>query len=261
MYAAVKSRFLMPFMALLLASACDSTASLQELRSAPAAKSPYHKALSRLYQAYAETEEAAYDWWTSKYFADKGLMVAYGNDVAPEDPAHWNIAPDARADLFAAREKLLGVLSQDTIAQHPNESATAVAAYDCWVEQQDDGWKQDRITLCRGEFEKALAVMLGALTVIYGYSAYLSGYHAGVEWKWWDGPPTCSGAGNPADTDTSNLLNTLDNLTPEQVISCTDAAWRMFGISMAGYNFLISTAICLLLITVIWHSRKDILSR
>lgn len=60
-------------------------------------------------------------------------------------------------------------------------------------------------------------------------------YHAGVEWQFWPGPSSCTGssfhyAGGPLD------LN-------EPVVMCDRAAWRLFHISMAGYNAIISFAI------------------
>ena len=70
----------------------------------------------------------------------------------------------------------------------------------------------------------------------------LAGYHAGVEWKWWEGPTTCTGTGN---FSAENSL--LPDLGKPAVVPCDEAAWRLFGISLAGYNFLIAlalTAIC-----------------
>jgi disulfide bond formation protein DsbB len=63
-------------------------------------------------------------------------------------------------------------------------------------------------------------------------------YHAGAEWKFWPGPSTCAAAGslNPAD-----ILDALDR--PIHPPSCEDAAWRLAGISMAGYNALISAGL------------------
>lgn len=63
-------------------------------------------------------------------------------------------------------------------------------------------------------------------------------YHAGAEWKFWPGPSTCSAAGGLNPTD---LLDALDK--PMHPPSCEDAAWRLAGISMAGYNALISAGL------------------
>jgi disulfide bond formation protein DsbB len=61
-------------------------------------------------------------------------------------------------------------------------------------------------------------------------------YHAGAEWKFWPGPSTCAAA--MGSFDGRSILEALEK--PMQAPSCTDAAWRLFGISMAGYNAAIS---------------------
>jgi disulfide bond formation protein DsbB len=71
-------------------------------------------------------------------------------------------------------------------------------------------------------------------TVLCG--AALAAYHAGVEWRWWPGPTDCSG---PL-TDLSAKGSLLNQLQSVQVVRCDEAAWRFLGISLAGYNVLIS---------------------
>lgn len=56
-------------------------------------------------------------------------------------------------------------------------------------------------------------------------------YHAGVEWAWWPGPDTCAAvAGGTLKPDFSG----------PPPVPCTEAAWRFLGISMAGYNAVMS---------------------
>ncbi len=76
------------------------------------------------------------------------------------------------------------------------------------------------------------------LALVFLISAGLGAYHAGVEWKFWPGPPGCSGQGAPADA-----ASLLDQLQSIRVVSCSDAAWRLFGLSMAGWNVLVSLAL------------------
>ncbi|WP_306251182.1 disulfide bond formation protein B [Parvularcula sp. IMCC14364] len=95
---------------------------------------------------------------------------------------------------------------------------------------------------------RALTIGLIVMILVYGYSTWLSGYHAGVEWKWWPGPETCS-----ATTDLSGPINPLDALG-DTVVPCTEAAWRLFGISMAGYNFLISLGLMMLAAAGAWRN-------
>jgi len=71
-------------------------------------------------------------------------------------------------------------------------------------------------------------------TVLCG--AALAAYHAGVEWRWWPGPTDCSG---PL-TDLSAKGSLLNQLQSVQVVRCDEASWRVLGISLAGYNALIS---------------------
>lgn len=87
---------------------------------------------------------------------------------------------------------------------------------------------------------RVTAAAAGALALVYLVSAGLAFYHAGVEHKFWPGPATCSGAG-PAAVDPSALDDVLNGTAP--VVSCTDPAWVLFGVSMAGYNLLISAAL------------------
>ena len=76
----------------------------------------------------------------------------------------------------------------------------------------------------------------------------VAGYHAGVEWKWWPGPSTCTGAHVKAITaaDMASLLGP----TTTHIVRCDEAAWRMFGISMAGYNAIISLVLALISLAV-----------
>jgi disulfide bond formation protein DsbB len=67
-------------------------------------------------------------------------------------------------------------------------------------------------------------------------NAWLGAYHAGVEWGFWQGPTDCTGpVGNLGSA--GNLLERLDSV---KVIRCDEVQWRFLGLSLAGYNVLIS---------------------
>jgi disulfide bond formation protein DsbB len=61
----------------------------------------------------------------------------------------------------------------------------------------------------------------------------LGAYHAGVEYKWWEGVTTCS---------STAAGNSLEAILSAPLIRCDEPQWTLFGISLAGFNFLISTA-------------------
>jgi disulfide bond formation protein DsbB len=80
---------------------------------------------------------------------------------------------------------------------------------------------------------------LAALALVMLWGAGIAIYHAGVEWHWWAGPPDCSGAFG-AMGSASDLIKKLENV---QIVRCDEAAWRFLGISLAGYNAVISVAL------------------
>jgi disulfide bond formation protein DsbB len=67
-------------------------------------------------------------------------------------------------------------------------------------------------------------------------NAWLGFYHAGVEWGFWQGPTECSG---PV-LDLGKAGSLFDNLDKVKVIRCDEVQWRFLGLSLAGYNVLIS---------------------
>ncbi len=68
-------------------------------------------------------------------------------------------------------------------------------------------------------------------------NAGLGAYHAGVEWKFWPGPDTCSATAQPLTTGAGGLLNKLKSAT---VSRCDEAPWRFLGLSFAGWNVITS---------------------
>ena len=81
-------------------------------------------------------------------------------------------------------------------------------------------------------------VVLGLAALAVLASAAIGYFHAGVEYHWWAGPSACSAApmtGSVADITAMVLATPL--------IRCDAAAWTLFGISMAGYNALLSSLI------------------
>ena len=83
------------------------------------------------------------------------------------------------------------------------------------------------------------AVLVAGLVLLAAAAlgnAVLGTYHAGVEWKFWQGPTDCTGPiGNLGSA--GDLLARLDTV---KVIRCDEVQWRFLGLSLAGYNVLIS---------------------
>jgi disulfide bond formation protein DsbB len=84
-------------------------------------------------------------------------------------------------------------------------------------------------------------------------NAVFGAYHAGVEWKFWPGPADCTGpVGNLGSA--GSLLDRLDTV---KVVMCDQVQWSFLGISLAGYNALISL---LMAAVAVWGVAKPVKS-
>ncbi len=97
------------------------------------------------------------------------------------------------------------------------------------------------LLLVTGRRGLAAIVLLG-VAVVFAYGAGLGIYQAGAEWQFWDGPNDCGG-GSAAPASASNMLQALQS---SRVVSCTEASWRMLGLSFAGWNAVASAGLSLL---------------
>lgn len=98
-----------------------------------------------------------------------------------------------------------------------------------------------------GGYRRAL-VALAALAI--ATSGAIAGFHAGVEYGWWEGLSGCtstvSGSGD-------ELLKSIMNAP---LIRCDVAPWTLFGISLAGFNFLLSLGGAVTILLGVWNSSK-----
>ncbi|CDP51786.1 hypothetical protein JP74_02830 [Devosia sp. 17-2-E-8] len=85
-------------------------------------------------------------------------------------------------------------------------------------------------------------IAMGIVALIFVWSTYMGGYHAGVEWGFWPGPTACTGTGDGIS------FNDLNNIDAARVIPCDAVQFRFLGISLAGYNALVSLVIVALLV-------------
>ena len=76
-------------------------------------------------------------------------------------------------------------------------------------------------------------VALAAVAILV--SGAIGAFHAGVEYNWWEGVTACT-ATAAAGSDP------LASIMAAPIVRCDVAPWTLGGISLAGFNFLISTA-------------------
>lgn len=87
-----------------------------------------------------------------------------------------------------------------------------------------------------------IAALIG-LGLLMIWSTGLGVYHSGVEWGFFAGPNDCGGAAAPAAAGVQDFMKQLQTT---RVVSCTEAAWRLLGLSLAGWNALASLALLIL---------------
>ena len=97
------------------------------------------------------------------------------------------------------------------------------------------------IAAARGASRHLLVLGFAVLAIAALANAGLGTYHAGVEWKFWQGPTDCTGP--MLDLGGGSLLESIKTV---KVIRCDDVQWRFLGLSLAGYNVLISLALAAL---------------
>lgn len=94
------------------------------------------------------------------------------------------------------------------------------------------------LILCWRGMNIAALICLVIVAGVFTYGSGLGVYQAGAEWDFWAGPNDCGG-GSGVTTDAANMLKSLQSV---RIVSCTEASWRMFGLSFAGWNAVASAA-------------------
>ena len=97
------------------------------------------------------------------------------------------------------------------------------------------------LAAARGAPRLLVAAGLVLIALIFAANAVLGAYHAGIEWGFWPGPAECTGSTKPA-TSFEEFQRQLKGLT---VVRCDAAAIRIAGLSLAGWNALVSLGLAI----------------
>ena len=84
-----------------------------------------------------------------------------------------------------------------------------------------------------------MAVLLG-LALLASFA--MAFWHAGVEYKWWEGPASCAASGDVPDYTGLTYEQIKELMNKSKPPACSDSPWPNSPISMAGLNALISLA-------------------
>lgn len=98
--------------------------------------------------------------------------------------------------------------------------------------------------------ESLLPAAFWGLALIFAAGAALGAYHSGVEWGFWPGPTDCTGR-----LDHAGSVNAfLKQLETVKVVRCDAVSLRVFGLSLAVWNAVISTGLTVLALIGAWRS-------
>jgi disulfide bond formation protein DsbB len=100
-------------------------------------------------------------------------------------------------------------------------------------------------------FREATCWIIAALFLA---GAGVAAYHAGAEWKFWPGPTACSAdAGGPVNAaSVAAMLNSHSFQGPR----CDEAPWVFAGLSMAGWNAVLSLLLAALSVAAAFRERS-----
>lgn len=82
---------------------------------------------------------------------------------------------------------------------------------------------------------RALVALCGVTFLV---NMGIAGYHVGVEQHWWAGTEQCAAPAGGAPQSLAELQAALEN--PPQLARCDEVGWSLFGISLPGYNIVLS---------------------
>ncbi|MCB1532522.1 MAG: OmpA family protein [Alphaproteobacteria bacterium] len=141
-----------------------SFSEVEALNEAQAVGSPFTTALASEYRDYSNSElKQMFDYPDALHFARKGLAAASGEAVLPEPVGDWNLSDTHIAELSAARGRLIVAYDLGARETSPELAAKTQAKFDCWIEQQEESWKEDAAPACKAEFMELMAQLESGL--------------------------------------------------------------------------------------------------
>ena len=160
---------LLPMAGIILLSGCSVIDSFNEVESLNAATpigSPFTQALAEEYRIFSNAQlDTHFDYPDALYFARKGLAAAAGDTVMPEPVSDWNVSSQYAPELQAARQSFLDLINVGASETAPALTASVQVSYDCWIEFQEERWRDGTEIPCKVKFMNSLAELQALVTV------------------------------------------------------------------------------------------------
>lgn len=141
----------------MLLGAC-ATERVPQMNTVNMSGDDFNRNLARNYRDFSNYEAyEMYDWTDAVLYADRATAANAGKPSVPDDLSNRNIAgANNLADLRTGRARLVQALANGAAQRTPVNAARAQADFDCWAEQQEEGWQFDHIAACKDGFARSM---------------------------------------------------------------------------------------------------------
>lgn len=147
-------------LAALILAACASEAPTDPNAGKVATKYPALNAqLAPMYAKLAADEAEEGDDADAAHYRAKSADAAAGFEVLPDTVASCSLDAANVSELSEARVRLMQKYTEGYAESQPADLATAQTQWDCWIQEQEEGWQLLHIFRCRDGFEAAMAKM------------------------------------------------------------------------------------------------------
>ena len=136
---------------------------LDNAREVEPGGSAFSTALYKEYMALSELEFLEGDHTDSDVFALRAISAAGNNPTAPEEISARDLPPATKGELATARRELVEVLTATATEKASVNAAQAQAAFDCWMQEQEENFQPEDIARCRSGYMESMKAIRAAL--------------------------------------------------------------------------------------------------
>jgi len=136
---------------------------LEKARMVAPKGTDFSMALNKEYLRLSELEFLEGDYKDSDVFAIRAIQSANNTPPAPEALEARDLPATHKGVLAEARRELVDALAATATEKAPVHAAMAQAAFDCWMQEQEENFQPDDIAACRSDYEAAMKAVKLAL--------------------------------------------------------------------------------------------------
>lgn len=125
--------------------------------------STFSTSLYKEYMALSELEFLEGDYADSDVFALRAISAAGNKPMTPEELGARRLPAANKGELATARRELVEALTATATEKAPVNAAQAQAAFECWMQEQEENFQPDDIAKCRADYMASMTAVRSAL--------------------------------------------------------------------------------------------------